>query len=93
MRPPRISSLRRGIQIVVAALGFGLAWWRLRKTTPSVLAERLRETLEGLGTTFVKLGQGLSLRRDMLPDAYRVVLEDLHNRVPPFSSQLAEAAI
>jgi len=85
--------LRRGIQIVVAALGFGLAWWRLRKTTPSVLAERLRETLEGLGTTFVKLGQGLSLRRDMLPDAYRVVLEDLHNRVPPFSSQLAEAAI
>ena len=46
MRPPRISSLRRGIQIVVAALGFGLAWWRLRKTTPSVLAERLRETLE-----------------------------------------------
>ncbi|CAN7315248.1 AarF/UbiB family protein [Pseudoxanthomonas sp. LjRoot143] len=85
--------MRRGIQIVVAALGFGLAWWRLRKTTPSVLAERLRETLEGLGTTFVKLGQGLSLRRDMLPDAYRVVLEDLHNRVPPFSSQLAEAAI
>ena len=93
MRPPRISSLRRGIQIVVAALGFGLAWWRLRKITLSVLAERLRETLEGLGTTFVKLGQGLSLRRDMLPDAYRVVLEDLHNRVPPFSSQLAEAAI
>jgi ubiquinone biosynthesis protein len=93
MRPPRTSSLRRGTQILVAAFGFGLAWWRLRKNSPSVLAERLRGTLEGLGTTFVKLGQGLSLRRDMLPDAYRVVLEDLHNRVPPFSSRLAEAAI
>jgi ubiquinone biosynthesis protein len=45
-------------------------------------AVRLRETLESLGPTFVKFGQLLSLRRDMLPDAYIDELAKLQDRVP-----------
>lgn len=79
----------RSIQIAAAFIGFGWAWLRLRKRTPERLPDRLRQTLEGLGTTFVKLGQGLSLRRDLLPDPYREALDGLQSNVPPFASQQA----
>ena len=46
-------------------------------------AARFRETLEELGTTFVKLGQLLSSRPDLLPDVYIRELEKLVDDVPP----------
>jgi ubiquinone biosynthesis protein len=46
-------------------------------------AARFRETLEELGTTFVKLGQLLSSRPDLLPDVYISELEKLVDDVPP----------
>ncbi len=46
-------------------------------------AVRFRETLEELGTTFVKLGQLLSSRPDLLPDVYIDELEKLVDDVPP----------
>lgn len=46
-------------------------------------AVHLRETMERLGPTFVKFGQLLSLRRDILPDAYIDELIKLQDRVPP----------
>jgi ubiquinone biosynthesis protein len=46
-------------------------------------ARRFRETLEELGTTFVKLGQLLSSRPDLLPDVYIHELEKLVDDVPP----------
>ena len=46
-------------------------------------ARRFRETLEALGTTFVKLGQLLSSRPDLLPDVYIAELEKLVDDVPP----------
>lgn len=61
--------------------------------TASKLPQRLRETLEGLGGTFVKLGQALSLRRDVLPDAYIVALRDLQDRVAPFPAKEAKREI
>ena len=50
-------------------------------------AVRFRETLEELGTTFVKLGQLLSSRPDLLPDVYIDELEKLVDDVPavPFA--------
>lgn len=83
------SRLPRSVQIAAAFLGFGWAWWHLHRRSPEVLPTRLRQTLEGLGTTFVKLGQGLSLRRDLLPAPYLVELEALHSHVPPFAPALA----
>ena len=56
-------------------------------------AERLARVLEGLGTTFVKLGQGLSLHRELLPDAYIVELERLQDNVQPFDAELARREV
>lgn len=86
-------SLPRSLQIILGIAGFLWFWVRHRHSAPQQLPARLRATLEGLGTTFVKLGQGLSLRRDVLPAGYREALEQLHNQVPPFASSIATATI
>ena len=52
-------------------------------------AIRLRETLEALGATFVKLGQQLSIRADILPYAYCAELLKLLDSVEPFDTQYA----
>jgi ubiquinone biosynthesis protein len=52
-------------------------------------AERLRLALEGLGPLFVKFGQLLSTRRDLLPEDVADELARLQDRVPPFDSALA----
>ena len=46
-------------------------------------AQELRKTLEELGTTYVKLGQLLSSRSDLLPDVYTEELGRLVDEVPP----------
>ncbi len=55
--------------------------------------ERLRRALEDLGPIFVKFGQVLSTRRDLLPMDIADELARLQDRVPPFSSELAIAQI
>jgi ubiquinone biosynthesis protein len=54
---------------------------------------RLREALERLGPIFVKFGQVLSTRRDLLPPDVAEELAKLQDRVPPFSSDVAVATI
>jgi len=48
------------------------------------LGERVRRVLEELGPTFVKLGQMLSTRPDLLPEDIRCELAKLQDQVPPF---------
>ncbi len=55
--------------------------------------ERLREALERLGPIFVKFGQVLSTRRDLLPPDIAEELAKLQDRVPPFPSRVAVATI
>ncbi|BDU59127.1 putative protein kinase UbiB [Limnohabitans sp. MORI2] len=55
--------------------------------------QRLREALERLGPIFVKFGQVLSTRRDLLPPDIANELAKLQDRVPPFSSDVAVAII
>jgi ubiquinone biosynthesis protein len=50
---------------------------------------RLRRALEDLGPIFVKFGQVLSTRRDLLPTDVADELAMLQDRVPPFDSQVA----
>ena len=54
---------------------------------------RLREALEQLGPIFVKFGQVLSTRRDLLPPDIAEELARLQDRVPPFPSAVAVATI
>lgn len=51
--------------------------------------QRLREALERLGPLFVKFGQVLSTRRDLLPPDIADELARLQDRVPPFPSEIA----
>ncbi len=55
--------------------------------------QRLREALERLGPIFVKFGQVLSTRRDLLPPDIADELTFLQDRVPPFPSAVAVATI
>ena len=63
-----------------------LQFWR-RLAEPR--AVRLRLALEALGPIFVKFGQVLSTRRDLMPTDIADELAKLQDRVPPFDSQLA----
>lgn len=51
--------------------------------------ERLRRALEDLGPIFIKFGQVLSTRRDLMPPDIANELTLLQDRVPPFESELA----
>ena len=55
--------------------------------------QRLRQALERLGPIFVKFGQVLSTRRDLLPPDIADELAWLQDRVPPFDSAIAVATI
>jgi len=59
----------------------------------SANAEALADDLEGLGPTFIKLGQVLSTRQDLLPRQYTEALARLQDRVAPFPYELVEQTI
>ncbi|RTL48230.1 MAG: ubiquinone biosynthesis regulatory protein kinase UbiB [Rhodocyclaceae bacterium] len=67
-----------------------LFFWRDLSAPPAV---RLRLTLETLGPIFVKFGQMLSTRRDLLPPDIADELARLQDQVPPFPSEQAVALL
>jgi ubiquinone biosynthesis protein len=69
-----------------------LPWnWRRRDYKPR--AERIRAVLEDLGPLFVKFGQILSTRRDLLSDDIADELSKLQDKVPPFPGPQARAIV
>jgi ubiquinone biosynthesis protein len=66
-------------------------WGGRRRRAP--LGVRLREALEDLGPVFVKFGQMLSTRRDLLPDEIAIELAALQDKVPPFPGAEAQAIV
>lgn len=62
--------------------------WSFSKKSQS-RGESMRLALEGLGPIFVKFGQLLSTRRDLLPDDIAEELEKLQDQVSPFPSETA----
>ena len=71
-------------------LANALQFWRDLSAPRAV---RLRHALEALGPIFVKFGQVLSTRRDLMPTDIADELARLQDRVPPFDSHLALAEI
>ncbi|WP_299484560.1 AarF/ABC1/UbiB kinase family protein [Acaryochloris sp. IP29b_bin.137] len=71
----------------------GRRWWD--KRTPSTperqkrRAVQLRETLTALGPAFIKIGQALSTRPDILTGPYLEELSKLQDQLPAFSNQIA----
>ncbi len=65
-------------------------WFRRPRGTRG---ERIRRTLEDLGPIFVKFGQILSTRRDLLPDDIAIELARLQDQVPPFPAEVAARII
>ncbi len=55
--------------------------------------EKLSNSLESMGTTFIKLGQFLATRPDIIGDELSKKLENLQDRLPPFSTVQAEEII
>ncbi|MBI3284834.1 MAG: ubiquinone biosynthesis regulatory protein kinase UbiB [Burkholderiales bacterium] len=80
-----------GLQVPrTARLIEALLFWR---DLSAPRGERLRKALEELGPIFVKLGQVLSTRRDLMPPDIADELARLQDRVPPFDPALAIAQI
>ena len=65
-------------------------WLPAPRRSPAV---RLRLAFEALGPVFIKFGQLLSTRRDMLPPDYAEELAKLQDHVPPFPGEQARALV
>ncbi|QBF24785.1 ubiquinone biosynthesis regulatory protein kinase UbiB [Pseudomonas tructae] len=75
-------------------LRYAMPWrWLPRKQLELSRGARLRLALQDLGPIFIKFGQLLSTRRDLLPEDIADELMLLQDRVPPFDSQHAIALI
>jgi ubiquinone biosynthesis protein len=66
---------------------------KIEKKKSFPLEKRLRLTLERLGPTFIKFGQVLSVRPDLIPKSYIKELEKLQDSVPPFPYSIVEEQI
>jgi ubiquinone biosynthesis protein len=91
--------LRYGLDEIVTATHlfrplryFSPGWWR-RDSHVESLGARVRMALIELGPIFVKFGQSLSTRPDLLPKDVAMELAQLQDRVPPFPSEEALAII
>jgi len=67
--------------------------WYFSINRKNALGVRLRLALEALGPIFVKFGQALSTRRDLLPEEIADELAKLQDKVPPFAGEIAQAMI
>ena len=95
----KYSRQARQFDIFTAAISWGIIFAReLIFPTKSERQQRRRAQafvnhLISLGPTFIKLGQSLSTRVDLLPPTYVEALSQLHDRVPAFSTDEAIAII
>lgn len=83
----------RSFQIALAVGAFARAWLRRNRKAPQRLPVHLHDVLEGLGTSFIKLGRCLSMRGDVLSPGHREDPRSLKRNVPPYDPQLRGARI
>ena len=71
----------------------GCFFWLRNQHKDKVGGERLKLAMQELGPVYIKFGQMLSTRRDLLSDEWAEELAMLQDRVPPFDSAIARASI
>lgn len=93
--PAHGSTIGRFFEIVfrVAAYILWLLGYRLSLRRHPAPSKRFARLLEDLGTSFVKLGQHLSLRSDLFPPDYLAELQKLQDNVKPFPAEQSIEAI
>ncbi|MBC7972263.1 MAG: AarF/ABC1/UbiB kinase family protein [Verrucomicrobia bacterium] len=84
----------RVINIFFPFITFGLAWWwntriGFTERKHQQQAVRLREMLTRMGPAFIKVGQALSTRPDLVPPEYLEELTLLQDQLPPFDNAVA----
>jgi ubiquinone biosynthesis protein len=91
--------VRHGLDEIITAthilrpLRFFFYLFPRRRDRSAPLGERIRLALEELGPIFVKFGQAVSTRRDLLPREVADELAKLQDRVPPFPAEEAVAIL
>lgn len=86
--------LRRILAVMWPILAFGLGlWWDQRRGRIDENQQRraiqLRELLTELGPAYIKIGQALSTRPDLVPPLYLEELTQLQDQLPPFPNEIA----
>ena len=77
----------------VRFLRYASPWTWFQRSAGATRGARLRLALEELGPVFVKFGQALSTRPDLLPADIVDELAKLQDRVPPFPGEIASAML
>jgi predicted unusual protein kinase regulating ubiquinone biosynthesis (AarF/ABC1/UbiB family) len=86
--------LQRIIAVLIPTVRFALGLWWDRKRgvalkNNSRRAVHLREMLTKLGPAYIKIGQALSTRPDLVPPTYLEELTQLQDNLPPFANEIA----
>ncbi len=86
--------LQRIIAVLIPTVRFALGlWWDRQRgvalKTNSRRAVQLREMLTKLGPAYIKIGQALSTRPDLVPPTYLEELTQLQDKLPPFANEIA----
>ena len=82
-----LSAIRNSCRLLVIAVILAVPNWHLRR------GKRLARAFERLGPTFIKLGQMLSTRSDLIGDEMAEDLSGLRDKLPPFPTKIARAII
>ncbi|MDO9179902.1 MAG: AarF/UbiB family protein [Agitococcus sp.] len=90
---PRDAPIPLPVRLLLLALRLHPAWWSTPVLSTYDDGERLRLAIEELGVLFIKLGQLLSTRSDLLPPVLINELSKLQDSVPPFAIDTAKAII
>lgn len=89
--------IRNGLEDIVGRFGFLLRLSTLFRKKPQTdrvpLEKRIRMTLEQLGPTFIKFGQVLATRPDILPMSFLLELRNLHDHVAPMPFETVKRVI
>ena len=93
-RKAPLEVLGRILNITLPSISFALGMWWDRLWGRSVINQRrraiqLRKLLTGLGPAYIKVGQALSTRPDLVPPVFLEELALLQDQLPPFPNEIA----